>query len=70
MSKPSRIYPAWLLPVFSRAAATLLVATLTTAASTLGDLPLDDEFRTEPIFSYEETAPSGGMLCTSFPAYV
>ena len=44
-------------------AATLLLAmlTLTTATSRLGDLPLDDEFRTEPIFNYEEPAPSGGV---------
>lgn len=54
-----------LLPGVSKrtTAATLLLAmlTLTTATSRLGDLPLDDEFRTEPIFNYEEPAPSGGV---------
>ena len=39
----------------------LAMLTLTTATSRLGDLPLDDEFRTEPIFNYEEPAPSGGV---------
>lgn len=49
--------PSWLS--VGPAAALLLVMS-TTAASTSGDLPLDDEFRTDPFFSAEASVPTTG----------
>ena len=65
MPTPARIrYPWRPVAVGAVAAFTALMsATLTAAASTSGggDLPLDDEFRTDPIFfQQEETAPHAG----------
>lgn len=64
-SSRQRRKPSW-LSVAGVAATLLLVMSTTAAASTSGDLPLDDEFRTDPFFSAEASVPTAGRCAQQY----